>query len=778
MKLKETLLKFVEKPSKENLQKAIEIAQKENKIIAKILTAIKLGDFPKAIKKTLDNLIPNQNEELEILATFLFTILPLPPIPPILTAVENTLQKIKENHVKKILFSEEKTIMVLEAIESALEPIIQLQLLENLLKFHLKHKEHTIPQSTSLIMGTLATKLIPYNSRQAEKLLKTTYKTQKHLLASDPKNKTYKAWVATTCNNLGLLLSDTSKYEEAKKYYDEAWDLLFGLREVRSLEFCVLCVNFGDLLLRDKDLYGARGVLEEGLKVYDRFRWGLDDVSLRGFFVKRFSRFGSLLCEVYCGLRDFVSALRSVVFWKGREFKLGFLNKFSGFKGLDELRRLRDRRRTLERLYWDTYVKFSVGEVERGILERVKDELRGVERRLNEVIGEVVRVSGEDVVEVLRRFSGFDLVFLEYFFLDRSRFAVFIYDNEGIKYVRIFSFDRRRFYDLLRRFFYLSKLLLRIGSDREGLKEFLGWVLSGVLWRFGETLGDISEFFGGVLFPEEVVSVLTSLNVDRRRLVILPNVVLHFVPWEVLRFGDGFLGLEVPFSRCLSADILYELCRLSEFSGVSDGRVFLFMNPTGDLALGESLVDVFRDVGGMEVFYREECTRGRFLGVFGGVCGLVHFDGHAVFTNDAGSSGLRMSDGLLSVRDLFEWSFRGGRVLGGPLVFLCACETNIPELRPGDELLSPVVALHHVGASSVVGSNWPVELRSSSDLSRAFYESWLRGVDASMALLKARREVYKRFLDGEYGRVDFPSEGAYFWGGFGLNGWPLKRFHV
>jgi len=108
--------------------------------------------------------------------------------------------------------------------------------------------------------------------------------------------------------------------------------------------------------------------------------------------------------------------------------------------------------------------------------------------------------------------------------------------------------------------------------------------------------------------------------------------------------------------------------------------------------------------------------------------------------------------------------------------FLGACETNLPNIRPVDELLGLARAFHSAGSPTAIASNWPVEVPSTIDLTKTFYDLWLtRRYNAAKALLEARRVVKKNYESGKYGNNELPLDGAYFWGGFTLNGWPLIR---
>jgi tetratricopeptide (TPR) repeat protein len=81
--------------------------------------------------------------------------------------------------------------------------------------------------------------------------------------------------VATTCNNLGLLLSDTNRMEEAEARYGEALETYRRLADANPAAYlpdvAMTCYNVG-LFERDRgNADAARKYFQEALSLYEKF---------------------------------------------------------------------------------------------------------------------------------------------------------------------------------------------------------------------------------------------------------------------------------------------------------------------------------------------------------------------------------------------------------------------------------------------------------------------------------------------------------------------------
>jgi hypothetical protein len=98
---------------------------------------------------------------------------------------------------------------------------------------------------------------------------------------------------------------------------------------------------------------------------------------------------------------------------------------------------------------------------------------------------------------------------------------------------------------------------------------------------------------------------------------------------------------------------------------------------------------------------------------------MVHFACHGV-TNptDPSSSGLVLSDQLLTVRDLAEV-----RLEGTDLAYLSACQTAAPDSLLADEATNLATAFQLAGFRHVVANLWPVPDKVAETISHLFYNA-------------------------------------------------------
>ncbi|MCG9884536.1 MAG: CHAT domain-containing protein, partial [Cyanobacteria bacterium] len=103
----------------------------------------------------------------------------------------------------------------------------------------------------------------------------------------------------------------------------------------------------------------------------------------------------------------------------------------------------------------------------------------------------------------------------------------------------------------------------------------------------------------------------------------------------------------------------------------------------------------------------------------------VHFSCHGTTSfSEPLNSGLLMSDGLLTLRDLFALKLTEGNKPGIRLAVLSACETGLPGLELADEAIGLPVGMMQAGVAAIVASLWSVSDLSTSLLLRKFYDLW------------------------------------------------------
>ncbi|MEO8459584.1 MAG: CHAT domain-containing protein [Dokdonella sp.] len=128
--------------------------------------------------------------------------------------------------------------------------------------------------------------------------------------------------------------------------------------------------------------------------------------------------------------------------------------------------------------------------------------------------------------------------------------------------------------------------------------------------------------------------------------------------------------------------------------------------------------------------------------------GIIHFATHGLADfNGIAGSGLVLSqfdrsgksvEGFLSMRQIVEWH------LNADLVMLGACDSGNGLLIDGEGLSGVAYAFLSAGAKTVVATLWPVDDRSTSKLTSAFYAAFVGNkFDTATALRVAQLEMLK-----------------------------------
>ena len=118
---------------------------------------------------------------------------------------------------------------------------------------------------------------------------------------------------------------------------------------------------------------------------------------------------------------------------------------------------------------------------------------------------------------------------------------------------------------------------------------------------------------------------------------------------------------------------------------------------------------------------------------------IVHFSCHGTAKlDDPLNSGLLMSDGLLTLKDIFALNLIENNQ-GIRLAILSACETGMIGIENADEAVSLPTGLLQAGVAAVIASLWSVDELSTMILLARFYDLWRKdGLEPTIALHQAQ----------------------------------------
>ncbi|HMB52256.1 MAG TPA: CHAT domain-containing protein [Thermoanaerobaculia bacterium] len=275
-----------------------------------------------------------------------------------------------------------------------------------------------------------------------------------------------------------------------------------------------------------------------------------------------------------------------------------------------------------------------------------------------------------------------------------------------------------------------------------------------------------------------------------RRLVVVPDGALHYVPFaalvapgseepllercEVVHLPSAAVlaaqrrdeaGRRVAAGVAVVADPVFSAAdsRLPEGAVRSSDEAAPLSRLRFSRREAEAIAEAVPE--GEEVHLALDFAADRQAVVDGGLDGyrVVHFATHGVLDDrHPALSALVLSrvdregheqPGLLSLRDVY------GLDLGAELVVLSGCETALGREVRGEGLVGLTRGFMHAGAPRVVASLWRVEDRTTARLMERFYSALLtEGHPPAAALREAQREVRRRRPD------------PWFWAPFVLQG--------
>ncbi len=254
-------------------------------------------------------------------------------------------------------------------------------------------------------------------------------------------------------------------------------------------------------------------------------------------------------------------------------------------------------------------------------------------------------------------------------------------------------------------------------------------------------------------------------HINAKRLTIVPQGVLHYLPFAALNDGKNDLVDQYGLRMLPSVSVLKYL-RPSRVSAMEQMLVLGnpdLNNPKYDLPgaqrEAEKLATQFK---AQRLLLRKQATRNSFR-EFSPTANFIHIASHGEF--DAAKP---LRSGLILASDTPEGGMESGRLtvsdlyqlkLDAELVTLSACETGLGDVANGDDVVGLTRGFLYAGASTVVASLWSVDDEATAFLMLRMYEH-MQMHGRRDALRKAQIET----------RAKFPH--PYYWASFyqtGLN---------
>jgi tetratricopeptide (TPR) repeat protein len=271
-----------------------------------------------------------------------------------------------------------------------------------------------------------------------------------------------------------------------------------------------------------------------------------------------------------------------------------------------------------------------------------------------------------------------------------------------------------------------------------------------------------------MLFRELLKPALGALPAEVDRLVVVPDDLLHRVPFAALREAKGREPLGARFEVTIVPSATLWL-HWRQASRVTGGRVALVLadpavaagtagpvQPAATrewaLASGEPLGPlpyareegraIARRLGGSTLWVGEAASEDALKRAQLDRFSLLHFAAHAVADEERPersavllAPGGGAEDGLLQSREIVDLR------LDGRAVVLSACRSAGGSVLRGEGVLSLARAFFEAGSPAVVGSLWPLRDDETARLFDSYYRHLARGLSLGAALRNAQRDA-------------------------------------
>lgn len=352
-------------------------------------------------------------------------------------------------------------------------------------------------------------------------------------------------------------------------------------------------------------------------------------------------------------------------------------------------------------------------DLERELLER--------ERKLQEISRQLQHrgARGENATDDQHQLSitqlqaalGADRALVEYTTID-DKLAAFVVTDRRVEIVRDLGSESETIAEIERCRFQIDTL--RYGSTR--VRNHL------------PTLTERTQKHLRSLYERLLKAIETKIG--DRHLVIVPHGPLHYLPFQALHDGDGYVIERREVSVAPSAVVLQQcLGRLRHhfrnalLLGVADEQIQHVREELHGLNRVFANVKRFSDEAATTEVLRKNSVDVEVL----------HIACHAHFRSDNPLfSSLKLGDGWFTARDAYALKLNCG------LVTLSACETGMNAVAAGDELMGLVRGFLSAGSPTVMMSLWTIDDEATTELMVAFYDELARTKSPATALRAAQ----------------------------------------
>ena len=254
--------------------------------------------------------------------------------------------------------------------------------------------------------------------------------------------------------------------------------------------------------------------------------------------------------------------------------------------------------------------------------------------------------------------------------------------------------------------------------------------------------------------------LLKDLDIQTKRLIIIPDKQLNHLPFEALIDNSKYLIEDYVISYSGSASLLetqknavLNLKFTSNWSGFAPSYL---ENKT--LVANQTEIELIAELMKGESFLGSDASLQNFEKVTQN-SSILHLATHAQVANDNPLYNhlVFSNDSILTASDIYTLS------INADLAVLSACETGFGKLEKSEGVMSMSRAFQYAGVQSTVMSLWKIPDQESSKLMVSFYKHLKKGLHKDDALRNAKLDYLNLITDKTLRH-------PYFWAGFVISG--------
>ncbi|MEX0997544.1 MAG: CHAT domain-containing protein [Flavobacteriaceae bacterium] len=256
-------------------------------------------------------------------------------------------------------------------------------------------------------------------------------------------------------------------------------------------------------------------------------------------------------------------------------------------------------------------------------------------------------------------------------------------------------------------------------------------------------------------------SLLPATLPKKKNLILIPDGLLHFVPFEALLTASSkstsfasmpFLVKQNSVTYNTSAT-LYHNAKTPALENSVLGVFPVFENSAQPLTYSLDEAENLNNRMTTRLLMHKEATKENFL-AFAKAYSILHLSTHAHGGNFTIPAAMEFYDDSMLLHEFY------GLNLNPKLVVLSACETGIGKIQTGEGAMSLARGFQYAGAQNLLFSLWQVNDLSTSQVMTSFYDHYSKKNSAFMA----NRHSKLDYLEND--DISNAKKSPYYWSGF------------